>query len=115
MRKVKTTITLSEEILDGFKSRGLTNLSGVIEELLADFLSSLPPGYKRRTAKETRELVRGFIANRHYQERLLQQFFQLLIASFQTLSQSSQPQQGTTKENLPQPNSKKAHKITKEN
>jgi len=34
MGKLKVCIVLREDLLDGFKSRGLTNLSGVIEDYL---------------------------------------------------------------------------------
>jgi len=98
MGKVKVCIVLREEILDGFKSRGLTNLSGVIEELLTAFLSSLPPEYRRRGAKETRELVRRFLEGRPVQDspstqqELLQQLMSL-IQTLQTLQSASQPPQ----------------------
>jgi hypothetical protein len=102
MGKVKITITLREDILGGFKSRGLYNLSGVIEELLSAFLSSLPPEYKRRSAKETREIVRRFLDGRPVQENIPQEFLQQLITLLQTLpSQTYQPQQETHQETLP--------------
>ncbi len=105
MGKVKVCITLREDILDGFKFRGLTNLSGVIEELLSAFLSSLPPEYKRRSAKETREIAKRFLESRQAQEHLLREFFQLLIAFSQTLppqqTQTHQLQQETHQEALP--------------
>jgi hypothetical protein len=93
MGKVKVCIVLREEILDGFKSRGLTNLSGVIEELLSAFLSSLPPEYRRRGAKETRELARRFLEGRPVQESpsTQQELLQQLMSLIQTLQTSSQP------------------------
>ncbi len=95
MGKVKVCIVLREEILDGFKSRGLTNLSGVIEELLSAFLSSLPTEYRRRNAKETRELVRRFLEGRPVQESpsTQQELLQQLMTLIQTLQTSSQPSQ----------------------
>jgi hypothetical protein len=91
MGKVKVCITLREDLLDGFRSRGLTNLSSVIEELLSAFLSSLPAEYKRRSAKETRELAKSFLGGRQAQENLLQECFQLLTTFLQTLlSQQTQ-------------------------
>jgi hypothetical protein len=102
MGKLKVCIVLREDLLDGFKSRGLTNLSGVIEELLDAFLSSLPSEYKRRSAKETRELAKRFLEDRPIQENPLQEFLQQLITLFQTLpSQTSQPQQETHQETQP--------------
>jgi len=81
--------------LDGFKSRGLTNLSGVIEELLDAFLSSLPPEYRRRGSKETRELVRKFLEGRPVQESPSgqQELLQQLMTLLQTLQSASQPSQ----------------------
>jgi len=95
MGKAKVCIVLREEILDGFKSRGLTNLSGVIEELLSAFLSSLPPEYRRRGAKETRELVRMFLEGRPVQESpsTQQELLQQLMTLIQTLQTPSQPSQ----------------------
>jgi hypothetical protein len=95
MGKVKVCIVLREEILDGFKSRGLTNLSGVIEELLSAFLSSLPPEYRRRGAKETRELARRFLEGRPVQESPSnqQELLQQLMSLIQTLQTPSQPSQ----------------------
>ncbi|MFZ8859270.1 MAG: hypothetical protein ACO2PP_02015 [Thermocrinis sp.] len=103
MGKVKVCIVLREDLLDGFKSRGLTNLSGVIEELLAAFLSFLPPEYKRRGAKETRELVRRFLEGRPVQESpsTQQELLQQLMTLLQTLQTSSQPSQ--TFQPQPQP------------
>uniref|UniRef100_A0A7C5WYE6 Uncharacterized protein n=1 Tax=Thermocrinis ruber TaxID=75906 RepID=A0A7C5WYE6_9AQUI len=95
MGKVKVCIVLREDILDGFKSRGLTNLSGVIEELLSAFLSSLPPEYRRRGAKETRELARRFLEGRPVQESPIgqQELLQQLMTLLQTLQTPSQPSQ----------------------
>jgi hypothetical protein len=95
MGKVKVCIVLREDLLDGFKSRGLTNLSGVIEELLSAFLSSLPPEYRRRGAKETRELARRFLEGRPVQESpsTQQELLQQLMTLLQTLQTSSQPSQ----------------------
>lgn len=95
MGKAKVCIVLREEILDGFKSRGLTNLSGVIEELLSAFLSSLPPEYRRRGAKETRELVKRFLEGRPVQESpsTQQELLQQLMTLLQTLQTPSQPSQ----------------------
>jgi hypothetical protein len=88
--------------LGGFKSRGLNNLSGVVEELLSAFLSSLPPEYKRRSAKETRELARRFLEGRPVQESIPQEFLQHLITLLQTLpSQTYQPQQETHQQTHP--------------
>jgi hypothetical protein len=101
MGKVKVCIALREDLLDGFKSRGLTNLSGVIEELLTAFLSSLPPEYKRRSAKETRELAKKFLDGRQAQENLLQELFQLLTTFLQTLPQRAQTSQLQQEETLP--------------
>ena len=105
MGKVKVCITLREDLFGGFKSRGLTNLSGAVEEFLSAFLSSLPPEYKRRSAKETRELAKKFLEGRQAQEHLLREFFQLLISFSQTLppqqTQAYQLQQETHQETLP--------------
>jgi len=111
MGKVKVCIVLREDLLDGFKSRGLTNLSGVIEELLSAFLSSLPPEYKRRGAKEMRELVRRFLEGRPVQEspsnqqEILQQLM-FLLQTLQTPSQQTQtfrPQPQQTFQSPPPP------------
>jgi len=95
MGKVKVCIVLREDLLDGFKSRGLTNLSGVIEELLSAFLSSLPPEYRRRGAKETRELARRFLEGRPVQDSpsTQQELLQQLMTLLQTLQTPSQPPQ----------------------
>jgi len=95
MGKVKVCIVLREDLLDGFKSRGLTNLSGVIEELLTAFLSSLPPEYRRRGAKETREIARSFLEGRPVQESpsTQQELLQQLMTLLQTLQTPSQPSQ----------------------
>jgi hypothetical protein len=95
MGKVKVCIVLREDLLDGFKSRGLTNLSGVIEELLSAFLSSLPTEYRRRNAKETRELARRFLEGRPVQESpsTQQEILQQLMSLLQTLQTPSQPSQ----------------------
>ncbi len=68
MRKVRVSILLREDLWVSFRSRGLTNLSGMVEELLSAFLSSLPTEYRRRNAKETRELARRFLEGRPVQE-----------------------------------------------
>jgi hypothetical protein len=95
MGKIKVCIVLREDLLDGFKSRGLTNLSGVIEELLDAFLSSLPPEYRRRGSKETRELARRFLEGRPVQESPSgqQELLQQLMTLLQTLQSASQPSQ----------------------
>jgi len=109
MGKTKVCIVLREDLLDGFKSRGLTNLSGVIEELLSAFLSSLPPEYKRRGAKETRELVRRFLEGKPVQKNTLQDCLHQLITLLQTLpsrqTQASQleTQQETCPPTQPEP------------
>jgi len=105
MGKVKVCIVLREDILDGFKSRGLTNLSGVIEELLSAFLSSLPPEYRRRGAKETRELARRFLEGRPVQESPSgqQELLQQLMTLLQTLQTPSQPSQTFRPQPSPQP------------
>jgi 16S rRNA C967 or C1407 C5-methylase (RsmB/RsmF family) len=101
MRKVRVSILLREDLWIGFRSRGLTNLSGAVEEFLEAFLSSLPTEYRRRSAKETRELVRRFLEGKPVQETIPQELLQQLISLLQTLPQPSQPQQGTLQE--PQP------------
>jgi len=95
MGKVKVCIVLREDLLDGFKSRGLTNLSGVIEELLSAFLSSLPPEYRRRGVKETRELAKRFLEGRPVQDSpgTQQELLQQLMSLIQTLQTPSQPPQ----------------------
>jgi hypothetical protein len=101
MGKVKVCITLREDLWVGFRSRGLTNLSGAVEEFLEAFLSSLPPEYKRRSAKETRELVRRFLEGRPVQDTISQEFLQQLISLLQTLPQPLHHQQETHQEALP--------------
>jgi outer membrane biosynthesis protein TonB len=102
MGKVRVSILLREDLWVGFRSRGLTNLSGAVEELLEAFLSSLPPEYRRRSSKETRELVRRFLEGKPVQENTLQEFLQQLITLLQTLPlQTSQPQQETHQETQP--------------
>jgi hypothetical protein len=76
-------------------------LSGVVEEFLEAFLSSLPPEYKRRSAKETRELAKRFLENRQAQENLLQEFLQLLTTFLQTLPQRAQTSQLQQEETHP--------------
>jgi len=95
MGKVRVCIVLREDLLDGFRSRGLTNLSGAMEEFLEVFLSSLSPEYRRRGAKETRELVRRFLEGRPVQESpsTQQELLQQLMTLLQTLQTSSQPSQ----------------------
>jgi outer membrane biosynthesis protein TonB len=102
MGKVKVCIVLREDLWVGFRSRGLTNLSGAVEEFLSAFLSSLPTEYKRRSVKETRELIRRFLEGKPVQENTPQEFLQQLITLLQTLPlQTSQPQQETHQETLP--------------
>jgi hypothetical protein len=128
MGKVKVCITLREDLFGGFKSRGLTNLSGAVEEFLEAFLSSLPPEYKRRSAKETRELAKRFLENRQAQENLLQEFLQLLTTFLQILPQRAQTSQlqqeetqpptqpePTTQQTNPQKPKQKNRRKTKEN
>jgi hypothetical protein len=95
MRKVRVSIVLREDLWVGFRSRGLTNLSGAVEEFLEAFLSSLPTEHRRRNAKETRELVRRFLEGRPVQESpsTQQELFQQLMSLIQTLQISSQPSQ----------------------
>jgi len=68
MRKARLNILLREDLLVGFRSRGLTSLSGAIEEFLEIFLSAIPPENRKRSAKETRELVRRFLEGRPVQD-----------------------------------------------
>jgi uncharacterized membrane protein YgaE (UPF0421/DUF939 family) len=95
MRKVRVSILLREDLWVGFRSRGLTNLSGAVEEFLEAFLSSLPTEHRRRNAKETRELVRRFLEGRTVQESpsTQQELLQQLMSLIQTLQTSSQPSQ----------------------
>ena len=95
MRKVRVSILLREDLWVGFRSRGLTNLSGAVEEFLSAFLSSLPTEHRRRNAKETRELVRRFLEGRPVQESpsTQQELLQQLMTLLQTLQTSSQPSQ----------------------
>jgi len=95
MRKVRVSILLREDLWVGFRSRGLTNLSGAVEEFLEAFLSSLPTEHRRRNAKETRELVRRFLEGRPVQESpsTQQELLQQLMTLLQTLQTSSQPSQ----------------------
>jgi hypothetical protein len=102
MGKVRVSILLREDLWVGFRSRGLTNLSGAVEEFLSAFLSSFPPEYKRRSAKETRELVRRFLEGKPVQENPLQECLQQLITLLQTLPlQTFQPQQEIHQETQP--------------
>jgi outer membrane biosynthesis protein TonB len=101
MGKVKVCITLREDLWIGFRSRGLTNLSGAVEEFLEAFLSSLPTEYRRRSSKETRELVRRFLEGRPVQETTPQELLQQLITLLQTLPQPLHPQQEPHQEALP--------------
>ena len=103
MRKVRVSILLREDLWVGFRSRGLTNLSGAVEEFLEAFLSSLPTEHRRRNAKETRELVRRFLEGRPVQESpsTQQELLQQLMTLLQTLQTSSQPSQ--TFQPQPQP------------
>jgi hypothetical protein len=95
MRKVRVSILLREDLWVGFRSRGLTNLSGAVEEFLEAFLSSLPTEHRRRNAKETRELVRRFLEGRPVQEgpSTQHELLQQLMSLIQTLQTSSQPSQ----------------------
>jgi hypothetical protein len=95
MRKVRVSILLREDLWVGFRSRGLTNLSGAVEEFLEAFLSSLPTEHRRRNAKETRELVRRFLEGRPVQESpsTQQELLQQLMSLIQTLQSASQPSQ----------------------
>jgi hypothetical protein len=102
MNKLRVSITLREDLWIGFRSRGLTSLSGAIEEFLEVFLSAIPPENRKRSAKETREIVRRFLEGRPVQEDITQEFLQQLITLLQTLlSQTFQPQQETHQETLP--------------
>jgi len=95
MRKVRVSILLREDLWVGFRSRGLTNLSGAMEEFLEALLSSLPTEYRRRNARETRELVRRFLEGRPVQESPSgqQELLQQLMSLLQTLQTPSQPSQ----------------------
>jgi hypothetical protein len=95
MRKVRVSILLREDLWVGFRSRGLTNLSGAMEEFLEAFLSSLPTEYRRRNAKETSELVRRFLEGRPVRESLSnpQELFQQFISFLQSQSLPSTPPQ----------------------
>jgi hypothetical protein len=95
MRKARLSILLREDLLVGFRSRGLTSLSGVIEEFLEIFLSAIPPENRKRSVKETRELVRRFLEGRPVQESpsTQQELLQQLMSLIQTLQTSSQPSQ----------------------
>jgi hypothetical protein len=104
MGKVRVSILLREDLWVGFRTRGLTNLSGAVEEFLSAFLSSLPTEYKRRSAKETRELVRRFLEGKPVQENPLQEFLQQLITLLQTLpSQQTQASQLETQQETQSP------------
>jgi predicted metal-dependent hydrolase len=99
MGKVRVSILLREDLWVGFRSRGLTNLSGAVEEFLEAFLSSLPTEHRRRNAKETRELVRRFLEGKPVQENTLQKLLQQLITLLQTLpSQQTQASQLETQQ-----------------
>jgi outer membrane biosynthesis protein TonB len=95
MRKARLSILLREDLLVGFRSRGLTSLSGAIEEFLEGFLSAIPSENRRRNAKETRELVRRFLEGRPVQESpsTQQEILQQLMSLLQTLQTPSQPPQ----------------------
>jgi len=105
MRRVRITLLLQEDLVLGFRFRGLTSLSGAIEEFLQTFLSAIPPEPKRRSARETRELVRRFLDGKPVQENPLQEFLQQLITLLQTLpsqqTKASQSQQATQQETQP--------------
>jgi len=95
------TLLLREDLVLDFRSRGLTSLSGAIEEFLEGFLSAIPTECRRRSSKETRELVRRFLEGKPVQENT-PQFLQQLITLFQTLPlQTSLPQQETHPETHP--------------
>jgi hypothetical protein len=129
MRRVRISILLREDLVLGFRFRGLTSLSGAIEEFLEAFLSAIPPEPRRRSSKETRELVRRFLEGKPVQENTLQESIQQLITLLQTLPlQASQPQQEephpptqpepTTqklKQTNPQKTKQKTSKKTKQN
>uniref|UniRef100_A0A7C5SYH9 Uncharacterized protein n=1 Tax=Thermocrinis ruber TaxID=75906 RepID=A0A7C5SYH9_9AQUI len=93
MRRIKVTITLREDLVFGFRGRGLSNLSAVIEELLSAFLSSIPSESTKRTSKETLELVRNFLSGRSTQavSSNPQELFQQFMAFLQSQSLSSTP------------------------
>jgi len=95
MRKARLSILLREDLLVGFRSRGLTSLSGAIEEFLEVFLSAIPSENRRRNAKETRELVRSFLEGRPVQDSpgTQQELLQQLMSLIQTLQTPSQPPQ----------------------
>jgi outer membrane biosynthesis protein TonB len=95
MRKARLSILLREDLLVGFRSRGLTSLSGAIEEFLEVFLSAIPPENRKRSAKETRELVRRFLKGRPVQDSPSnqQELLQQLMSFIQTLQTPSQPSQ----------------------
>jgi hypothetical protein len=95
MRKARLSILLREDLLVGFRSRGLTSLSGAIEEFLEGFLSAIPSENRRRNAKETRELVRSFLEGRPVQDSpgTQQELLQQLMSLIQTLQTPSQPPQ----------------------
>ena len=95
MRKARLSILLREDLLVGFRSRGLTSLSGAIEEFLEVFLSAIPSENRRRNAKETRELVRSFLDGRPVQDSpsTQQELLQQLMSLIQTLQTPSQPPQ----------------------
>ncbi len=95
MRKVRVSILIREDLWVGFRSRGLTNLSGAVEEFLEAFLSSLPTEHRRRNAKETRDLVRRFLEGRPVQDSpsTQQELLQQLMSLLQTLQTPSQPSQ----------------------
>jgi len=95
MRKARLSILLREDLLVGFRSRGLTSLSGAIEEFLEAFLSAIPSENRKRSAKETRELVKRFLEGRPVQESpsLQPELLQQLMTLIQTLQTPSQPSQ----------------------
>ncbi len=102
MRRVRMTLLLREDLVLDFRSRGLTSLSGAIEEFLDAFLSAIPTECRRRSSKETRELVRRFLEGKPVQENTPQEFLQQLITLLQTLPlQTSQLQQETHQETCP--------------
>jgi len=95
MRKARLSILLREDLLVGFRSRGLTSLSGAIEEFLEVFLSAIPSENRKKSAKETRELVRRFLEGRPVQDSpsTQQELLQQLMSLIQTLQTPSQPSQ----------------------
>jgi len=109
MRRIKVTITLREDLVFDFRGRGLSNLSAVIEELLSAFLSSIPSGSTKRTAKETLELVKNFLNGRSTQavstnpQELFQQFMAFLQSQSLSSAQPPPPPPSPQPQYQPQP------------